>query len=272
VKVGVYIDIENITRNGGKGLRFDVLRRYACRLGGVPIRLNAYLAFDEERAREDHAYREGADSFQNALRDAGFKVFRKPVQWYTGEDGGRFSKANTDLDMAVDMLLQSERLERVVLVSGDGDFVRVIRALQNKGCRVEAVAFQNVSARLRREADFFVSGFLIPGLLPNAPNRDAGVEWGDESSRVRGVCYHYNDDKGFGFLRYLCTADGDLTVSDTREPDSPYESAFFHVTDLPDFVPADELPSRDLVLEFTLREGREPDELVASAISLAHRY
>lgn len=272
VRVGVYIDIENITRNGGKGLRFDVLRRYSCRQGGVPIRLNAYLPFDDERAGEDAVYREGVDNFENALRDAGFKVFRKPIQWFTGENGGRAGKASTDLDMAVDMLLQSERLERVVLVSGDVDFVRVVRALQNKGCRVEVVAFQNVSASLRREADYFVSGFLIPGLLPDPRNRDAQVDWGEETSRVRGVCYHYNADKGFGFVRYLQTAEGDLTISDTREHDSPYDSAFFHVTDLPEFVPAEDLPSRDLVLAFTLREGREPGELVASDIALAHRY
>ena len=36
--------------------------------------------------------------------------------------------------------------------TGDGDFVQVVRALQNKGCRVEVLAFDNVSEELRREA------------------------------------------------------------------------------------------------------------------------
>jgi hypothetical protein len=33
LRVGVYVDVENIARNGGRGMRFDVLRDYACRDG-----------------------------------------------------------------------------------------------------------------------------------------------------------------------------------------------------------------------------------------------
>ena len=145
---------------------FDALREFACRDGADAIRLNAYLAFDEERSHRDHDYRSRATRYHFALRDVGFKVIEKPVQWYTNEDGVRVSKANSDLDLAVDMLLQSAKLDRVVLVSGDGDFVQVVRALQNMGCRVELIGFQNVSYDLRCESDVFVSGYLIPGLLP----------------------------------------------------------------------------------------------------------
>ena len=63
----------------------------------------------------------------------GFKVIEKPVQWYANEDGVRVSKANSDLDLAVDMLLQSAKLDRVVLVSGDGDFVQVVRRPAEQG-------------------------------------------------------------------------------------------------------------------------------------------
>src|SRR5438132_673648 len=106
---------------------------------------------------------------------------------------------------AADWLLQSARLDRVVLVSGDGDFVQVVRALQNNGCRVELVAFQSVSYNLRCEANLFVSGFLIPGLLPQAPPQgpDRRPRWGELGSRVRGTCRHYNAERGFGFLRYM---------------------------------------------------------------------
>lgn len=68
--------------------------------------------------------------------------------------------------MAVDMLLQSEKLDRVLMLTGDGDFVQVVRALQNRGCRVELVAFANISADLRQEVDMFIPGWLIPNLLP----------------------------------------------------------------------------------------------------------
>ena len=127
MRVGVYVDVENIIRNGGRGMRFDVLRDLACRDGANAIRLNAYLAFDEGRAERDVDYRNRATRYHFALRDVGFKVIEKPVQWYTNEDGGQVSKANSDLDLAVDLLLQSAKLDRVVLVTGDGDFVQVVR-------------------------------------------------------------------------------------------------------------------------------------------------
>src|SRR6266550_7445023 len=203
LRAGVYVDVENISRNGGRGLRYDVLRDFACRDGADALRLNAYLAFNEERARHDPYYRNNAMNFHFAMRSVGFKVIEKPVQWFTNEDGVCVSKSNSDLDLAVDMLLQSARLDRVVLVSGDGDFVQVVRALQNSGCRVELVAFQSVSYDLRCEADLFVSGFLIPGLLPQGQGPDRRPRWGDLGSRVRGTCRHYNAERGFGFLRYM---------------------------------------------------------------------
>jgi uncharacterized LabA/DUF88 family protein len=267
LRAGVYVDVENIARNGGRGMRFDTLREYASRDGADAIRLNAYLAFDEERASRDYDYRSKATRYHFALRDVGFKVIEKAVQWYTNEDGVRVSKANSDLDLAVDMLLQSAKLDRVVLVSGDGDFVQVVRALQNMGCRVELIGFQNVSYDLRCECDLFLSGFLIPGLLP-APLKSP--VWGEPGSRVRGTCYHYNADKGFGFLRYLARI-GDLTITDTREPDSPYREAFFHRSQSPPDFDLGLLPNRDMVFEFTLVPGRE-GKMEANELKLVANY
>ena len=31
LRVGVYIDVANLARNGGYGMRYDVLRDFACR-------------------------------------------------------------------------------------------------------------------------------------------------------------------------------------------------------------------------------------------------
>src|SRR5262249_56615263 len=92
LRVGVYVDVENIARTGGRGMRFDALREYACRDGGDAIRLNAYLAFDEDRAQRDPDYRNRATRYHFALRDVGFKVIEKAVQWYTTEDAVRVSK------------------------------------------------------------------------------------------------------------------------------------------------------------------------------------
>ena len=53
LKVGVYVDVSNIAQNGGYGMHYDVLREFACRNHGIALRLNAYVAFDAERAKTD---------------------------------------------------------------------------------------------------------------------------------------------------------------------------------------------------------------------------
>ncbi len=249
-KIGVYVDVENMARNGGYGMRYDILRELAARGGADPVRLNAYVAFDYGRAQTDVQYRDNAYNFHSALRDFGYKVIQKPVKWYTDEAGQPYAKANADLDMAVDSLLQSEKLERVLLATGDGDFVQVVRALQNRGCRVEVVAFNHVSAELRREADLFVSGFLIPNLLPSQAHSDG--RWGEEGSRVRGVCYSYSHDRSFGFLRFMREIARGLWNIDTRKAGSPYSSAFAHESEFPPEINVQNLPSREHLFEFTL--------------------
>jgi len=255
-RVGLYIDVANITRNGGYGMRFDILRDFACRESGEPVRLNAYVAYDEERARTDHDYRDRTFNFHSTLRDYGYKVIEKVVTWYVDESGNRFGKANADLDMAVDALLQSENLEKVMLTTGDGDFIQVVRALQNKGCRVEAVAFQNVSSNLKREVDLFMSGYLIPNLLP-VEGGEAKKGWGEVGSRVRGICYTFNRQKNFGFMRYLNRIGPGLWITDTRRSDSPYGTAFAHESSFDASVDRDQLPSRDLIFEFDLAQGEK---------------
>lgn len=249
-RIGVFIDSANISMNGGRGMRFDVLREFAVREGGEVARLNVYVSYDAKRAENDEEYKRGQFQFHSILRDFGYKVIQKPVKWFTDEKGQPVSKANVDLEMAVDLLLQSEKLERVVLATGDGDFVQVVRALQNRGLRVELVAFDNVSNELRGEADLFVSGYLIPNLLQV---ENSEVPWGEVGSRVRGFCY-FHSGKGYGFLRFIRAVGPNLWVVDTRNEASPYESVFFHDSKLPDKVSYLSLPSRNLIFEFTLVE------------------
>lgn len=249
IKVGVYVDAQNIYLNGGASMRYDVLRDFAARGEAEAhiIHLNAYVAYDEHRARKDDDYRQKAQRFHERLRIMGFKVIIKTVRWYKDASGERYGKANADLDLATDCLVQSNNLDHVVLVSGDGDFVRLVRALQNQGCRVEVVAFDNVSRSLREEADMYVSGYLIPGLLPN------GNQWGTVGSTVRGVCQHYDHERGFGFIRFLRdVSTGGLWITNRHRADTPYATAFFHRDDLEDSDIADDLPSNEKILEFKL--------------------
>ncbi|OUD14524.1 NYN domain-containing protein [Thioflexithrix psekupsensis] len=255
-KLGVYVDVANVNRNGGYGMQYDILREFACRDGAEPIRLNAYVSFDVERARDDLAYRKGINGYFSVLREYGFKVIQKNVKWYEDEKGTRYGKANADLDMAVDALLQSQNLDRVIMITGDGDFVQVVRALQNNGCRVEVVAFENISSELKREADMFISGYLIPNLLPVKKNVDNNLIWGELGSVVRGYCSHYYEDRGFGFMRYMERIAPGLWITDSRNDDSPYNSAFFHSSNLPEEVNSNHLPNRDLIFEFRLEESK----------------
>ncbi|MGB1251048.1 MAG: NYN domain-containing protein [Candidatus Promineifilaceae bacterium] len=266
-KVGIYIDAANMYRNGGSRMQYDVLREFACRDGSEAVRLNAYVTYDLQRAEVDPDYRKKASGFHATLRDFGYKVILKPVKWYEDEHGNRYAKANADLDLAVDAILQSQNLDRVVLATGDGDFVQVVKALQNKGCRVEAVAFDNISPSLRQEADLFVSGYLIPHLSPTDNRTNT---WGTIGSTVRGWCYYYDDTRGIGFMRFLRKVAPGLWLIDKRKnPDSPYETAFFHHSMLLGHNSIKyELPSRDLIFEFTLAHGRTQNEFNATDIRL----
>lgn len=266
-KIGVYVDVANINRNGGYGMHYDILREFACRDAAEALRLNAYVSFDPERAREDINYRKGVNGYFSVLREYGFKVIQKNVKWYEDEKGNRYGKANADLDMAVDALLQSQSLDRVLLVTGDGDFVQVVRALQNYGCRVEVAAFDNISRELKREADMFISGYLIPNLLP-IKKPDNYPPWGEINSTVRGYCYHYDEEKGFGFIRYMAKIGPGLWITDSRNSDSPYSSVFFHGSQLPREVNPGNLPSRDMIFEFKLEKSKTNRDPVATGLRL----
>lgn len=267
-RVGVFVDAENVRYNGGYQMRYDVLRRFAAREGGTLQRLNTYMAFDAERAREDTEYAKKSRTYQQMVRDFGWKITVKEVRRYTDENGNVTTKANADLDMAVDAMLQADKLDQVLLVTGDGDFIQVVNALQNKGCRVELVGFKNVSRRLQQEVDAFYSGFLIPELLPIS--YEPRNEWGKPGSCVRGVCTKWIADKGYGFLRMLNGISPNLWVTDPRAEGSPYVSVFCHVNELAEDVNEDLLSNRETILEFYVNESDQKDNgLVANNVRLA---
>lgn len=268
MKVGVFVDAENIKYNGGYQMRYDILRRFAVREGGFALRLETYMANDPERARDDVEYRKKSLAYQQMVRDFGWKITVKDVRRYTDEEGNVTTKANADLDLAVAVMLQADQLDQILLVTGDGDFMEVVTALQNKGCRVELIGFKNVSRQLQRQVDAFYSGFLIPDLLP-VPYEPRN-EWGKPGSCVRGVCSKWFSDKGYGFLRFMSRIDSNLWITDPREPDSPYISVFCHANEIADDVSEEMLLNRDVVLEFYIQSSEQKDDsLVANNVRLA---
>ncbi|MEZ5973986.1 MAG: NYN domain-containing protein [Planctomycetota bacterium] len=272
-KVGVFVDSNNIRMNGGYGMRYDVLREYAVRDSAELIRLNAYLSFDRHRAEEDEVYRRGQANYTDNLRDFGYKVLQKKVRRYDNGEENTVTKADLDVEITVDLLTQAKNLDRIVLATGNGDFVQVVRALQDMGKRVEILGFDNVSGDLRREADQFTSGYLIPSLLPFR-DREKGADdevWGTIGSRVRGVCYSHTG-RGYGFLRYMRVLSPRLWSTNTRAEDSPYGSAFVHDSALPEGTDSRRLPSRSTIFEFDLVAGEDPnDTWQAQNVTLASR-
>ncbi|MFT4647365.1 MAG: uncharacterized LabA/DUF88 family protein [Glaciecola sp.] len=268
-KVGVFVDSNNIRMNGGYGMRYDVLREYAVRDGAELMRLNAYLSFDRQRAEEDEVYRRGQANYTDNLRDFGYKVMQKKVRRYDNGDDRPVTKADLDVEITVDMMRQCQNLDRVILATGNGDFVQLVSALQEMGKRVEILGFDNVSGDLRREGDQYVSGFLIPNLLPfRDRDKEKGEktekstedeEWGEIGSRVRGVCYSHTG-RGYGFIRYMRKISAKSWSTNTRDEDSPYGSAFVHDSSLPEGTDARRLPSRSTVFEFDLASGEEPED------------
>ncbi len=210
LKTGIYVDAENIKRSGGYGMRYDVLTKLANSGTSTLLRANCYLAEDRERTKRDLEYRQKLYTYHDILRQCGFKIIKKTVRRFHDEDGNVTTKANADMDLAIDALLQARNLDKIVLMSGDGDFIRLVIALQNMGCRVEVIGFDNVSYELKEVADSYMSGFLIPGLLPiqNSGSMATDEQW------QRGTVVNYNSERGFGFLRYFRLVNGALE-SDT---------------------------------------------------------
>ncbi|MBV1901320.1 MAG: NYN domain-containing protein [Kordiimonadaceae bacterium] len=91
----------------------------------------------------------------------GFTLVTKPVKEFTDEHGRRKIKGNMDIEIAVDMLNISDNIDHVILFSGDGDFRRLLEAVQRRGVRVTVISSHStqpsmIADELRRQADQFV--------------------------------------------------------------------------------------------------------------------
>ncbi|NHN22310.1 NYN domain-containing protein, partial [Bacillus amyloliquefaciens] len=69
----------------------------------------------------------------------GFSVVTKPVKRFTDNSGHSRIKGNMDIEIAVDMLELAPHIDHAVLFSGDGDFRRVVQAIQARGVRVTVI-------------------------------------------------------------------------------------------------------------------------------------
>ncbi|MEK7502923.1 MAG: NYN domain-containing protein [Patescibacteria group bacterium] len=74
--------------------------------------------------------------FYRKLEGFGYKLFLKPVKLYEQEDGSTKRKANCDVDMAFHLMKEKDNFSKVVILSGDGDFLPVLKYLKQSGKQV----------------------------------------------------------------------------------------------------------------------------------------
>jgi uncharacterized LabA/DUF88 family protein len=146
-KVGIFLDVPNLiyaAEQIGARVHFGKLLEYLTE-GRQLVRATAYAPITDDPMTRFEAQR-----FVAPVLGHGYKIVSKP--WKRFADGSM--KANFDIELAVDILTMSDRLDVVVLMSGDGDFRRVCELVESKGVRVEVVAFASSTAmELRAVAD-----------------------------------------------------------------------------------------------------------------------
>lgn len=69
--------------------------------------------------------------FYKKLEEFGYKLFLKPVKLYEQDDGTTKRKANCDVDMAFHLMKEKDNFDRVIVLSGDGDFLPVLKYLRH---------------------------------------------------------------------------------------------------------------------------------------------
>ncbi|SLN77083.1 NYN domain protein [Oceanibacterium hippocampi] len=118
----------------------------------------------------------------------GYTMVTKPTKEFTDSLGRRKIKGNMDIELAIDVMEMAEHLDHVVLFSGDGDFRRLVEAVQRRGKRVTVVSTIRsqppmVADELRRQADTFLElQSLMPRIARNLPQREqaaAGDDYDD---------------------------------------------------------------------------------------------
>lgn len=89
--------------------------------------------------------------FYLKLQQFGYKLFLKPVKLYNQEDGSTQRKANCDVEMAFYLMKEKDKFNRVLFLSGDGDFLPLLKYLKEIGKEVIVLARGPRTAREIRQ-------------------------------------------------------------------------------------------------------------------------
>lgn len=158
-KTAFFIDGANLYK-AARNLGFDI--DYKSLLAKAQdssqlLRASYYTAIQEDRDQDYSPLRPLVDW----LDYNGYTMVTKITREFVDQQGRKRYKGSTDVELVVDMMQLSDRLDHLVLFSGNGDFRRAVEAIQAKGVRVTVVSTVKssppmASDELRRQADAFV--------------------------------------------------------------------------------------------------------------------
>lgn len=118
----------------------------------------------------------------------GYTMVTKPLKEYTDSLGRRRIKGNMDIELAIDMMEMAEKVDHILLFSGDGDFKPLFEAVQRKGVRTTVLSTIRsnppmISDDLRRQADNFIDlKDIMPYISREMAHHDA-KDNGDTSAQ-----------------------------------------------------------------------------------------
>ena len=156
-RIALFIDGANL-HAAARALGFDIDYKRLLQLFGEKGRL--IRAFYYTALIEDQEY-SPLRPLVDWLDYNGYTMVTKPTKEYTDAMGRRKVKGNMDIELAIDVMEMAQYLDHIVLFSGDGDFRRLVDAVQRKGVRVTVVSTIRstppmVADELRRQADIFI--------------------------------------------------------------------------------------------------------------------
>ncbi len=156
-KVALFIDGANLYATA-RSLAFDI--DYKRLLEVFSSRCNLVRALYYTALIEDQEY-SPIRPLVDWLDYNGYTMVTKPTKEFTDAAGRRKVKGNMDIELAIDVMEMVDRLDHIILFSGDGDFRRLVEVVQRKGCRVTVVSTLRsqppmIADELRRQADIFV--------------------------------------------------------------------------------------------------------------------
>jgi len=125
----------------------------------------------------------------------GYTMVTKPTKEFTDSTGRRKIKGNMDIELAIDVMEMAPYVEHIVLFSGDGDFRRLVEAVQRRGVRVTVVSTLRsqpsmIADELRRQADIFIDLEELRGNI----SREHGERSAPRTQRQVPLGTHADDD------------------------------------------------------------------------------